>query len=413
MPIDIRDLVIQQHAPTVMAPSVGELVPLAENGHRYVAARDGLYIEIRRPWLRLLQPIAPSIATQLPYGELKPAIATDFGKIPRDMLARFLEEARKLSPFEHAAWIVWSARDRRLEYRDLDVQEMSYGSVSYNRPRLEEHESLAIDLHSHGEMGAFFSGTDDADDAGEVKIAGVVGALKEGTAPEWAFRCASSAAAATARRCSPASRARPSRCARSITRPRRHRHDPDTVSPANVGRQLFSPGDVGRNKATVLVHRLNAFFGIARLASRAAARSRSPTSRATSSSAASTRARARVDQLRAVAGLRRPAARITPGVLDRSRQPQSRRPGRARVPARAKRLARGRTGLPTVAELFPEIIKGGREDNTPSCSLAEALEKQHLFVNQAVVTPALQILWQLLRFGQIDWHGAFVNLNGG
>jgi PRTRC genetic system ThiF family protein len=31
--------------------------------------------------------------------------------------------------------------------------------------------------------------------------------------------------------------------------------DPDTVSEANVGRQLFSPSDVGLNKATVLVHR--------------------------------------------------------------------------------------------------------------------------------------------------------------
>jgi hypothetical protein len=33
--------------------------------------------------------------------------------------------------------------------------------------------------------------------------------------------------------------------------------------------------------------------------------------------------------------------------------------------------------------------------------------------NQAVVTPALQILWTLFRFGKIDWHGAFVNLKTG
>ncbi len=37
--------------------------------------------------------------------------------------------------------------------------------------------------------------------------------------------------------------------------------DGDSVSTSNVGRQLFSPSDVGKNKAVVLVTRLNMFFG--------------------------------------------------------------------------------------------------------------------------------------------------------
>ena len=37
--------------------------------------------------------------------------------------------------------------------------------------------------------------------------------------------------------------------------------DGDSVSQSNVGRQLFSPSDVGKNKAVVLVTRLNMFFG--------------------------------------------------------------------------------------------------------------------------------------------------------
>ena len=37
--------------------------------------------------------------------------------------------------------------------------------------------------------------------------------------------------------------------------------DGDSVSPSNVGRQLFSLSDVGKNKAVVLVTRLNMFFG--------------------------------------------------------------------------------------------------------------------------------------------------------
>lgn len=43
----------------------------------------------------------------------------------------------------------------------------------------------------------------------------------------------------------------------------------------------------------------------------------------------------------------------------------------------------------------------------------EALERQELFVNQSVVTPALQLLWQMLRHGRLDWHGAYINLKSG
>jgi PRTRC genetic system ThiF family protein len=38
-------------------------------------------------------------------------------------------------------------------------------------------------------------------------------------------------------------------------------YDPDIVEPRNVGRQLFSPADVGHNKAEALASRLNLAFG--------------------------------------------------------------------------------------------------------------------------------------------------------
>ena len=39
--------------------------------------------------------------------------------------------------------------------------------------------------------------------------------------------------------------------------------DPDTVSQANIGRQLFSETELGLNKAVSLVTRINRFFGYA------------------------------------------------------------------------------------------------------------------------------------------------------
>ena len=38
-------------------------------------------------------------------------------------------------------------------------------------------------------------------------------------------------------------------------------YDPDTVTEANIGRQLFGPSDLGQNKAQCLVTRINNFFG--------------------------------------------------------------------------------------------------------------------------------------------------------
>ncbi len=65
--------------------------------------------------------------------------------------------------------------------------------------------------------------------------------------------------------------------------------------------------------------------------------------------------------------------------------------------------------LPTVADLFPEIMDASiaEDEDTPSCSLAEALVKQDLMVNQTVATHALELLWQLLRHGEIHYHGFF------
>ena len=39
-------------------------------------------------------------------------------------------------------------------------------------------------------------------------------------------------------------------------------YDEDTVSESNVGRQVYSPADVGLHKAVVTIHRINQYFGL-------------------------------------------------------------------------------------------------------------------------------------------------------
>jgi PRTRC genetic system ThiF family protein len=48
----------------------------------------------------------------------------------------------------------------------------------------------------------------------------------------------------------------------AIKTPRLVLIDPDTVEEKNIGRQLFTHGDKGKNKATVVMQRLNAAYGL-------------------------------------------------------------------------------------------------------------------------------------------------------
>ncbi len=189
MTLDVRDRIIQEHAPTVMAPSFTPLPPLGRPGHRFIVEHARLSLEVVRPWLHLVWPITEqgAFATTLPYGLVEQRVSLAF-KLPKDLLQQFLEAAKKCAPFEHAAWFIWNDAEKRLEYRELDITEFGNASVTYHRPALAPHESLAVDLHSHGEGPAGFSAIDDADDAGEVKVSVVVGNLREGAEPSWALR---------------------------------------------------------------------------------------------------------------------------------------------------------------------------------------------------------------------------------
>jgi hypothetical protein len=65
--------------------------------------------------------------------------------------------------------------------------------------------------------------------------------------------------------------------------------------------------------------------------------------------------------------------------------------------------------LPTVAELFPEIIdpRVDKKDKLPACSAVEALERQEPFLNQMLAYHALAMLARLFRYGQLTYHGGF------
>ena len=67
--------------------------------------------------------------------------------------------------------------------------------------------------------------------------------------------------------------------------------------------------------------------------------------------------------------------------------------------------------LPFVTEEFGELLKQSeQDDNTPSCSLAEALEHQDLFINSSLTQMGCSLLWNLFRKGMTEYKGFFHNL---
>lgn len=177
--------------------------------------------------------------------------------------------------------------------------------------------------------------------------------------------------------------------------------DADNISPANIGRQLFSRGDIGRNKAIVLTHRLNAYFGL------------SWDAKAEKFGASSFRVPDLVITCVDTASARREIAKV---LMPKHgyRAPLWLDCGNSQKSGQVMLGSLDGKDLPAMRQLLPEIFDASiPEDNRPSCSLAEALESQDLFINQAVATYAGHLLWSLMREGELDVCGYWINLEEG
>lgn len=178
---------------------------------------------------------------------------------------------------------------------------------------------------------------------------------------------------------------------------------------ANLGRQPFYRCDLGNSKARTLVERVNLAHGL----EWRAVHGRAPGAIGVADfelvitcvdSAAARRAIGA--EIETVYSHRRPAYWLDLGNRATDGQLLLGQPARA---------ADGRPGrLPTVLEYFPELAdESVVEDDAPSCSVAEALERQSLFVNRVIASHALALLFELLGRGSIGHAGAFINLASG
>lgn len=67
--------------------------------------------------------------------------------------------------------------------------------------------------------------------------------------------------------------------------------------------------------------------------------------------------------------------------------------------------------LPQITDEFADLLEAQQDNNEPSCSAAEALLKQDLFINPSIAIYGARLLWQFFRNGFTEDRGIFVNLD--
>ena len=198
-------------------------------------------------------------------------------------------------------------------------------------------------------------------------------------------------------------------------------YDPDIVTDANIGRQLFGCSDLGLNKAQCLITRVNNFFGndwkavpdIFPTVLKDARRDDMANITVTCT-----------DNIRSRMNLWRFLKKHREHTSNNERSPiywmdfgNARTTGQVLIGN-----IRGKILQPVSNEYLPvprmnviteevrySTIK--EKDSGPSCSLAEALQKQDLFINSMLAQTGCDILWRMLREGRTFYRGAYLNLD--
>ncbi len=195
--------------------------------------------------------------------------------------------------------------------------------------------------------------------------------------------------------------------------------DDDLITAANTGRQLYADSEVGLYKSVALINRVNRFFGtswkaITRKFDPSAIDLEQAFATIYISCVDTVQARFDIEQMlhsmkqgnpfnrdRPLywmdTGNSRFSGQVTLATVSEIKQPSSKR----YIPV-------GK--LPPVTEEYRDLLKATPEDNLPSCSLAEAIEKQDLFINPTIADLAGSLLWQLFRNGMTENRGFFINL---
>lgn len=197
--------------------------------------------------------------------------------------------------------------------------------------------------------------------------------------------------------------------------------DDDVVTEANLGRQRFADAELSLYKSVALINRINRFYGTNWKA--VCGKFSRPASGGFPESCKANLYISCVDTVAAryeIAAILKDLStyksygrdkgyywmdfgnsRYTGQVLLSTLQEIEQPPSRKYCPVPT---------LPWITEEFSDLLDEQLESNEPSCSLAEALDKQDLFINSSLAAMGSSLLWSMFRNGMTHIRGFFLNL---
>ena len=191
-------------------------------------------------------------------------------------------------------------------------------------------------------------------------------------------------------------------------------YDPDKVSRANIGRQLFSETDLDRFKADVTIERINRFYSTNwdSIPEKFQIDFDEPRIPFNIIITCVDNVQIRKDIQKAKRYLKKRSPYNTChywldfGNGDNFGQAILGTMGNIEQPEKAKYPT-----MPTIIEMEKTIGKLKENKDTPSCSTLEALNKQDLLVNSTLAEFGMNLLWKLFRNYRTAQHGVFMNLD--
>lgn len=198
--------------------------------------------------------------------------------------------------------------------------------------------------------------------------------------------------------------------------------DPDIVTEANIGRQLFSESELGENKASALVTRINRFFGYTWKAEDChyplrRNRNKEKPMLANIIITCTDNVRSRLDLWQFLKNYREVNINNEKTPLYWMDFGNTQNTGQVLIGTVRNKIPQPTSDkyipMPKMNVITEEVsystIK--ETDSGPSCSLAAALRKQDLFINSMLAQVGCDILWKIFKEGRTVYRGAYVNLN--
>lgn len=200
-----------------------------------------------------------------------------------------------------------------------------------------------------------------------------------------------------------------------------HLWDDDIITEANLGRQRFAPSETGLYKSAALINRVNRFMGT-NWKAETQKFEKDPLGKLPENTQATIfitcvdniktrfdiadmlKARGNHGNYRECSkywldfGNSQNTGQVILSTIEEIKQPNSEKYDTVGY-------------LPFVTDEFGELLHQSElSDDTPTCSLAEALEKQDLYINSALAQMGCSLLWNLFRNGRTFYRGLFLNL---